>query len=54
MELFNAVRNDAPVYHDGQWGMATLELITAIMESSLTGRDIQLSHQVPMPFEYGA
>ena len=43
-----------PVYHDGQWGMATLELITAIMESSLTGRDIQLSHQVPMPFEYGA
>ena len=54
MELFNAIRNDAPVYHDGQWGMATLELITAIMESSLTGRDIQLSHQVPMPFEYGA
>ena len=54
MELFNAIRNDAPVYHDGRWGMATLELITGIMESSRTGRDIQLTHQVPMAPDYGA
>ena len=53
MELYNAVRNDAPVYHDGLWGMATLELITGIMESSRTGRDVQLTHQVPMSPDYG-
>ena len=54
MELYNAVRNDAPVYHDGAWGMATLELITGIMESSQTGKDVRLTHQVPLPEEYDA
>ena len=54
MELYNAVRNGAPVYHDGLWGMATLELITGIMESSRTGKDVRLTHQVPMPPDYGA
>ena len=54
IELCNAVRNGAPVFHDGRWGMATLELITGIMESSRTGRDVQLTHQVPMSPEYDA
>ena len=54
MELYNAIRNGAPVYHDGRWGMATLELITGIMESSRTGKDIRLTHQVPMAPDYGA
>ena len=54
MELFNAVRLGAPVYHDGRWGMATLELITGIMESSRTGKDVALTHQVPMADDYGA
>ena len=54
IELYNAVRNGAPVFHDGRWGMATLELITGIMESSRTGRDVQLTHQVPMSPEYDA
>ena len=54
MELYNAIRNDAPVYHDGAWGMATLELITAIMESSKTGKDIILTHQVPISDDYDA
>lgn len=54
MELYNAIRNDAPVYHDGAWGMATLELITAIMESSKTGKDIVLTHQVPISDDYDA
>lgn len=52
LELYNAIRHNAPVYHDGHWGMATLELITGIMESSKTGKDIQLTHQVPMPADY--
>ncbi len=54
LELYNAVVYGAPVYHDGAWGMATLELITGLMESSRTGKDVRLTHQVPMPAEYGA
>jgi phthalate 4,5-cis-dihydrodiol dehydrogenase len=52
MELYNAIRNGAPVYHDGAWGMATLELITGIMESSETGKEVVLTHQVPISDEY--
>ena len=54
LELYNAIRNDAPVYHDGAWGMATLELITGIMESSTTGKDVLLTHQVPISDDYDA
>ncbi len=54
LELYNAVRNGAPVYHDGAWGMATLEVITAIAESSRKRQEIRLTHQVPMPAEYDA
>ncbi len=54
LELYNAVVNGTPVYHDGAWGMATLELITGLMESSRTGKDVRLTHQVPMPVEYSA
>lgn len=54
MELYDAVVNDAPVYHDGAWGMATLEVITAIAESGRTGKLIELSHQKAMPVEYDA
>jgi len=52
MELYNSIRNNAPVYHDGAWGMATLELITGIMESSKTGKDVVLTHQVPISDDY--
>ena len=52
MELYNAVVNDAPVYHSGEWGMATLELITGIMESSRDRKEVRLTHQVPMSPDY--
>ena len=51
-ELYDAVIHDAPVYHDGAWGMATMEIIAAIMESSATGRDVTLTHQVAMSPDY--
>ena len=52
MELYNAVRLDKPVYHDGAWGMATLEVILAISQSSRERREVLLSHQVPMSDDY--
>jgi phthalate 4,5-cis-dihydrodiol dehydrogenase len=52
LELYNAAIHGAPVYHDGAWGMATMELISAIMESSRTGKDVTLTHQVAMSDDY--
>ena len=45
-ELYNAVVHDKPVQHSGPWGMATLEVCLAIMQSALERREIHLSHQV--------
>jgi len=48
-ELYNAVVNDRPVFHDGRWGEATLEVCLAILESAKERREITVSHQVPSP-----
>src|SRR5207248_11576053 len=41
-ELYNAIVNNAPAYHDGRWGMATLEVCLAIMQSAKEHREIDL------------
>ena len=48
-ELYDAVVNGRPVFHDGRWGEATLEVCLAILESSEQRKEIFLSHQVPSP-----
>jgi phthalate 4,5-cis-dihydrodiol dehydrogenase len=48
-ELYNAVRHNAPLVHDGRWGKATVEVCLAILESSKTHKEITLSHQVATP-----
>jgi phthalate 4,5-cis-dihydrodiol dehydrogenase len=48
-ELYNAVINGRPIFHDGRWGEATLEVCLAILESSRQRKEIFLSHQVPSP-----
>jgi phthalate 4,5-cis-dihydrodiol dehydrogenase len=48
-ELYAAVVQDRPVYHDGRWGEATLEVCLAIYESARARREIILEHQVPSP-----
>ncbi len=48
-ELYNAVVNDRPVFHDGRWGEATLEVCLAILESAKQRKELSLSHQVPSP-----
>lgn len=37
-----------PVTHTGRWGLANLEVCTAAIESSRTGKEIELKHQVPV------
>ncbi|WP_432824607.1 Gfo/Idh/MocA family protein [Dactylosporangium sp. CA-092794] len=45
--LYKAWRDDTALpSHDGRWAKASLEVLLAIRESSRTGREIQLSHQV--------
>ena len=48
-ELYNAVIHDRPVFHDGRWGAATLEVCLAMLESAQQRKEIMLSHQVPSP-----
>jgi phthalate 4,5-cis-dihydrodiol dehydrogenase len=48
-ELYDAVTQDRPVFHDGRWGMATLEVCLAIMQSARERREILLTHQSPIP-----
>ena len=53
-ELYRAVVHGAPLWHDGRWGMATLEVCLAMMQSARERREIMLAHQVPVPAGYDA
>lgn len=46
-EMYEAIMQDRPVRHDGRWGMATLEVVLAIMQSGRERREIMMSHQSP-------
>jgi len=45
-ELHAAVRAGRAPLHSGAWGVATLEVCLAILESARTGREVTLRHQV--------
>jgi len=53
-ELYEGVVLGKPIYHDGRWGMATLEVCLAMVESARERREIQLSHQVAVRSDYDA
>jgi phthalate 4,5-cis-dihydrodiol dehydrogenase len=53
-ELYDAVVGNQPLWHDGRWGMATLEVCLAIMDSARERKEIMLQHQVPVPTGYDA
>ena len=52
MELYNAVKHEQPLFHDGRWGMETAEVEWAINESARQRSEILLKHQVPVPKGY--
>ncbi|HLY66013.1 MAG TPA: Gfo/Idh/MocA family oxidoreductase [Chloroflexota bacterium] len=45
-ELYSGVVEHRPVFHDGRWGEATLEVVLAIMQSARERRELRMSHQV--------
>jgi phthalate 4,5-cis-dihydrodiol dehydrogenase len=53
-ELYAAVVEGKPLWHDGRWGMATLEACLAMMTSARERREILLTRQVPVPSGYDA
>lgn len=45
-EMFAAIRHGVAPLHSGEWGMATLEICLAVLESAVTGREVRPQHQV--------
>jgi phthalate 4,5-cis-dihydrodiol dehydrogenase len=45
-EFAAAITGTAPAIHDGRWGLANLEICLAAIESSKSGKAIELKHQV--------
>lgn len=48
-ELYAAVVDGRPPVHDGRWGLATMEVCFAILQSAREGREVTLKHQVATP-----
>jgi predicted dehydrogenase len=48
-ELYDALVYGKPVLHSGRWGLATLEVCLAIMQSAAEHREISMQHQVAVP-----
>lgn len=46
-EMYQAVVNGRPLSHHGRWGMATLEVVLAIMQSGRERRELLMHHQCP-------
>jgi phthalate 4,5-cis-dihydrodiol dehydrogenase len=45
-EFYDAAVNGRAPAHSGEWGMATLEVCLALLQSAAEGREIRLAHQV--------
>jgi phthalate 4,5-cis-dihydrodiol dehydrogenase len=46
-EFHDAITGRQTPIHDGRWGLANLEVCVAAIESSETGREATLKHQIP-------
>lgn len=48
-EFYDAATGRAPALHNGQWGLANLEVCAAAIRSAELGEAVQLQHQVAVP-----
>ena len=51
-EAYDGIVLGNPIFHDGAWGMATLEVQLALMESARERREISLTHQIAVPADH--
>jgi predicted dehydrogenase len=47
-EIYGGIVDNRPIFHDGYWALATLEVCTAIADSVKESREVKLSRQVPV------
>jgi predicted dehydrogenase len=45
-EMYDAITAERAPFHDGAWGLATLEVCFGILESARTGKEIMMTRQV--------
>lgn len=45
-EFYDAIVHNRPLFHDGRWGEATLEVCLGILQSAAEKREITMAHQV--------
>lgn len=45
-EAYRGIVQGEPIFHDGHWGMATLEVQLALMQSAREHKEISLQHQI--------
>ncbi len=48
-EFVDTIAGRRRALHDGRWARANLEVCVATIESSRTGKDVELHHQVAVP-----
>jgi phthalate 4,5-cis-dihydrodiol dehydrogenase len=48
MDLYEGVVNGRPIFHDGRWGLATLEACLGVLESAKTKKEVILKHQTAL------
>lgn len=48
-EWYDTIKRRRAPLHDGRWGVANVEVCLAVVESSRTGEEIRLRHQVQAP-----
>ena len=53
-EFYDAVVNGKPLYHDGRWGLASMEAQMAMVRSSVQRKEVKLHRQVAMAPGYDA
>jgi phthalate 4,5-cis-dihydrodiol dehydrogenase len=46
-EMYHGIVEGKPIFHDGRWAMATLEVCQAIIDSARESREIAMTRQVP-------
>ena len=51
-EAYDGIVLGNSIFHDGAWGMATLEVQLALMESARERREISLTHQIAVPADH--
>lgn len=52
VEFYDHIVGGQPMFHDGRWGIGTLEVIMAIMESARERKEVYLTRQKEVPDWY--